>query len=200
MGFKYFTINEGGESKLNVERSIFLGKSFYVDKKSKIKEFVDGERKKNLKANHVAWGAVIFENEEILELFSDDGEPSNSAGAPILREIKRKNLKNTLVTVVRYFGGKKLGKRGLIDAYSKCAYMAIDNSKLKEVIPVGKFEIQFSYENFGEISYEVNKNHGVIKNIDYEKMRIQIEIPEDLEKIFITSIKNRFQKIEFKKI
>ncbi len=200
MTFKYLTVKDGGSSKINVERSIFIGNVFHIENRSEVEEIIDKIRSEHFKSNHVAWGFVLFNGGKEIELSSDDGEPLHTAGDPILREIRRVNLKNVLVTVVRYFGGKKLGKRGLIDAYSKCASLALESSNFKEVVLTSIFEVVFTYDIFGKLSYEINKYGGVIRNIDYGKMKFLVEVPEEYSLYLKKYFESEFPFLKIKDI
>ncbi len=187
----YLTIKKVLEKKINIKKSIFIGNIFFVKDRGEINENLEKVRKRHINANHVAYGAIILKGDRREEYFSDDGEPHNSAGMPILREIKRENLANILITVTRYFGGKKLGIRGLIDAYSGCARMLIEESHPEEVIIHSQFEIPFKYENFGIISYEIKRHNGVILDRDYLKMNLLIKIPVKYEQSFLRKIREK---------
>lgn len=83
---------------------------------------------------------------EIIEHSQDDGEPGGSAGLPILNALKSANIVNAIIVVVRYYGGTKLGKSGLIDAYGKSAGLVIEQSVLKKIVATQRFEIIYSYD------------------------------------------------------
>jgi len=89
---------------------------------------------------------------EITEFSQDDGEPSGTAGAPILNALKSHSLINVICVVVRYYGGTKLGKSGLIEAYGEAAELAIEKSTLKKLIPTRQFSISYPYSEQSEIN------------------------------------------------
>jgi uncharacterized YigZ family protein len=113
---------------------------------------------------------------------NDDGEPSHSAGDPILNELKSKNVSDALVAVVRYFGGTKLGVGGLIRAYGTAAGEALDNNKIKEVILTEAVKIRFPYELTSEVNriahhYELKPDtadYGIDCRISYAIRRTEV--------------------------
>ena len=101
-----------------INKSRFIAYKFDLTSVEQVKTEIEKLKKEHKKANHVCY-AFVYKGETINEKCSDDGEPSGTAGYPILNVIKKKNLTNVLVAVVRYFGGSKLGAGGLTRAYTK---------------------------------------------------------------------------------
>ena len=108
------------QSYIEIKKSKFYGYMFNVSCVSDVMTILENLKKDHKKATHICYAYKIVNNAEIVK-FSDDGEPSGTAGKPILNVIEKKNLKNILICVIRYFGGIKLGANGLCRAYSKCA-------------------------------------------------------------------------------
>ena len=107
--------------ELEINKSRFVTYKLELSSLDVVKPFLEQLRKEHKKANHVCY-AYVYNKEIVSEKCSDDGEPGGTAGYPILNVIKKKNLTNVLVVVVRYFGGIKLGAGGLTRAYTKaCA-------------------------------------------------------------------------------
>lgn len=104
--------------ELVINKSRFISYKFDITNLSQVKEHLESLKKEHKKARHVCF-AYVFNGDVVSEKCSDDGEPSGTAGYPILNVIKKKNLTNVLVAVVRYFGGIKLGAGGLTRAYTK---------------------------------------------------------------------------------
>lgn len=107
------------------KKSKFYGYVFDVKSEEQVKNIVENLKKEHKKSNHVCYAYIIAENGCYAKAV-DDGEPSGTAGKPIFNVIEKKNLKNIMVAVVRYFGGIKLGAGGLVRAYTKCASGAVD--------------------------------------------------------------------------
>ncbi|MDR0930376.1 MAG: YigZ family protein [Clostridiales bacterium] len=108
--------------ELIVKKSRFLGYVKQIETAQQAKDFIADITTQNKKARHVCF-AYVLDN---AEKYSDAGEPSGTAGLPILSAIKRREIKNVCVVVVRYFGGILLGKGGLLRAYGKCAGKTLD--------------------------------------------------------------------------
>ncbi len=107
--------------ELEINKSRFIAYKLELSSLDEVKPFLEKLKKEHKKARHVCY-AYVYNKEMISEKCSDDGEPGGTAGYPILNVIKKKNLTNVLVAVVRYFGGIKLGAGGLTRAYTKtCA-------------------------------------------------------------------------------
>ena len=105
--------------ELEINKSRFLAYKLDLNSVEEVKPFIEKLKKEHKKARHFCY-AYVFNKDIVSEKCSDDGEPGGTAGYPILNVIKKKNLTNILVVVVRYFGGIKLGAGGLTRAYTKC--------------------------------------------------------------------------------
>ena len=110
------------------KKSKFIGYVYQVTSKEQVDEILKGLKKEHKKATHICY-AYSISSDVVLAKAVDDGEPSGTAGRPILNVIEKKNIKNVLTVVVRYFGGVKLGAGGLVRMYTKCA-----SESLKEYI------------------------------------------------------------------
>lgn len=113
-------------AEIEIKKSKFISYSFKVETLEEVKHILEEIKSKNKKATHVCYAYVISGTEFLAKAF-DDGEPSGTAGKPILSVIQKQNLTNVLVVVVRYFGGIKLGAGGLVRAYSKAASLALND-------------------------------------------------------------------------
>ncbi|MBO4412541.1 MAG: YigZ family protein [Clostridia bacterium] len=105
--------------ELEIKKSKFIGYLFEIGSLEEIKQIVDNLKKEHKKATHICYAYRL--NSPFAEKAVDDGEPSGTAGKPILNVLQKQNIENSLLVVVRYFGGIKLGAGGLFRAYSKCA-------------------------------------------------------------------------------
>ena len=141
----YKTIKAASEEVLFKDRnSKFYGYGFPVTDEEQIKKRLEHLKKEHYQARHWCYAWVLGKRYEQYRA-NDDGEPSNSAGAPIHGQIQSFDLTNTLVVVVRYFGGTKLGVGGLINAYRTAAKMALENASIKERTIDTTFRVQFEY-------------------------------------------------------
>lgn len=141
--------------------SKFIAYVFPVENELQCKEILGELKKNNPKANHVCY-AYVLGNEDLVR-YSDDGEPSNTAGLPILNQIKSNALSNTLLAVVRYFGGTKLGVGGLIKAYKESAKLCLSSIEKEELIDYSSREIHCNYETLGSVLHLIENNDGVIE-------------------------------------
>ena len=112
---------------MEIKKSKFLGYKYDIASADEIEGILANLKKEHKKARHIAWGYII--SSPHLEKCSDDGEPSGTAGRPILNVLQKRGLSNCMVAVVRYFGGIKLGAGGLVRAYGKSASEALDGSE-----------------------------------------------------------------------
>src|SRR5690625_1378926 len=120
----YFTVKKEGSAEVMIKKSRFIGYVKRVETEEDAQAFIQSIKKKHHDATHNCSAYMVGEHDQIQKA-NDDGEPSGTAGIPILEVLKRQNLKNTAVVVTRYFGGIKLGAGGLIRAYSQTTAEAI---------------------------------------------------------------------------
>lgn len=111
--------------EIEIKKSKFIAQIFKINEINGVKKIISKIKEKNKKATHVCFAFRICENGTHEKAF-DDGEPSGTAGKPILNVIQKRNLENVLIVVVRYFGGIKLGAGGLVRAYSKAASLVAE--------------------------------------------------------------------------
>lgn len=177
---KFVSIDKNVETILVVKKSKFIANMIKVDSvqmaNNKLKEI----KKKYYDARHNCFAYRIFENNNLIERFSDDGEPSGTAGSPMLNILQKNNLGNVLVVVTRYFGGILLGTGGLIRAYSDATLDAISNINLVEYVLGLEIEVELEYEQFETFKYYCKKNDINIGKVEYsEKIVCLINIEED---------------------
>lgn len=147
---QYLTISQGGEGLYKEKGSKFIAHAFYVASESDVKEIQDDLRQQYHDARHHCYAYVIGPDKSLYRA-NDDGEPNHSAGDPILGQINSKELTNTLVVVIRYFGGTKLGVSGLINAYKLAAEEALSNSKIVTVDITKTVAIKYGYPATSEV-------------------------------------------------
>ena len=125
---EFITIENNVTSEFTEKKSKFIGNLFYIESSSEAEEIIKKTKKKYFDAKHNCIAYRTIENGQIVERFSDDGEPSGTAGAPMLNILQKNNLVNVLIVVTRYFGGILLGTGGLVRAYQNSLMLAIENS------------------------------------------------------------------------
>lgn len=196
----YKTIENPSEEILYKEKnSKFYGYAFPVTNEEEVKEHILQLKKQHHTARHWCYAFQIG-TEDIYYRTNDDGEPNNSAGAPIYGQIQSFNVTNTLIVVVRYFGGVKLGVGGLISAYKTAAQMALENATIIEKTINIYFVITFDYKNMNKVM-RVIKEHQLA--IISQKMEINCQIKIATRKQNEQKIKTIFDnlfEVETKKI
>ncbi len=140
----YLTLSKNSEGFYKEKGSKFLAFALVVRDEDDVKAQLAELKKKYYDARHHCYAYILGKHAEKYRA-NDDGEPGHSAGDPILGQIKSKGLTDTLIVVIRYFGGTKLGISGLINAYKTAAADAIENNSVRENLVLTKIKIQFEY-------------------------------------------------------
>lgn len=146
----YLTIEGIAEGQYTQLRSRFIAYALPVSSEEEALEYVAQFRRKYYDARHCCWAYRLGQDGSITRS-NDDGEPSGTAGKPILGQLLSQNLTEVLVVVIRYFGGIKLGTSGLIEAYRAAAQEALANAQIIERIIERSFSIRFGYDLMGEV-------------------------------------------------
>lgn len=174
-----YVIEKDCENEIIIKNSRFITILIKINDKDKVNSFLQDIKIKYPKATHYCYGYIINDYKKS----SDDGEPSGTAGIPILNVLEKENITNVLAIVVRYFGGIKLGAGGLVRAYSKAVRELIKTSNLIELVNGKKIEINFNYSDEKNINY-ILKEEQIIKK-DYSDKVTYIALIKDniLEKL-----------------
>ena len=189
---KFKTILEKNTTAEIIEKkSRFIANLFYVETPQEAENKIKQIKKKYYDAKHNCFAYITLNENEIQKKCSDDGEPSGTAGAPMLEILEKQSIYNVVVIVTRYFGGILLGTGGLVRAYSDSLKEAIKKSTLVEQEPGYEAEIKLTYADFEKFKYYCNKNNINIINSEYsdfiickievndaEKNRLEIEFRE----------------------
>lgn len=164
-----------------INKSKFISFACPVINEKACKDFLESIRQKYSDATHLCYGYTL--SSPRIERCSDDGEPSGTAGKPILELLKKKKLENVLVAVVRYFGGKKLGAGGLIRAYTNSAKLVVDMAQVVKLITYIHCRAVVNLSECERLKNEILLNNGRINSIDYlDKAVIDFEVPNDILK------------------
>ncbi|HYH04927.1 MAG TPA: YigZ family protein [Bacillota bacterium] len=181
----YLTINQSAVAEINIERSRFIGHCLEVETEEAAKAFINQIRAQHAQANHNCFAYHIGSGEHPLEYFNDHGEPSGTAGKPILGAIQRLNLINTVVVVTRYFGGKKLGVRGLIEAYGQAATTVLEQAGSVLRIPKFTFSLTYGYADHSLVLYRMNQIDAEVLDSQYTaNVTTTFAIPETNRPLF----------------
>lgn len=175
------TIIEGKTAEVTEKKSRFIANIFHVESVIEADEKIKQINKKYYDAKHNCYAYIV----DGIEKCSDDGEPSKTAGAPMLDILKKNEFTNVLVVVTRYFGGILLGTGGLVRAYSEATKRAIENSDVVEIVSGERYIIEVLYENVNNVLYWCNKlNIKICENVYATTIKLTIEsTKEDKEKL-----------------
>lgn len=150
MADSYNTITDAAEAIFKEKMSKFLAFAYHVESADEAREYVRQVAKKYYDARHVCW-AYMIGPDRLESMSNDNGEPSGTAGKPILGQINSFNLTNIVIIVVRYFGGIKLGTSGLIAAYREAAREAIQAANIIELHDMASLSFTFPYQSMNDV-------------------------------------------------
>ncbi|MCI5649657.1 MAG: YigZ family protein [Fusicatenibacter sp.] len=196
---RYKTIYIGGEGELIEKKSRFIATVRLVESEEEALQILEALRKKYWNATHNCFAYVIGEKKETVRC-SDDGEPSGTAGRPMLDVLLGEEICNVLVVVTRYFGGTLLGTGGLVRAYSQAVCAGLAESTIIEKIYGVRMQIQTDYNGIGKIQYLLGKKKIPILRAEYtDQVMTEVMVPADEEKGLqaeITEVTNGRAKME----
>ena len=190
---EYKTIKTGGEGYYTEKRSKFLAFAHHVSSVEEIKDLLAGYRKKYFDARHVCY-AYMLGPERLEFRANDDGEPSSTAGKPILGQINSNELTDILIVVVRYYGGVNLGTSGLIVAYREAAADAIAHSEIETRLVEEVITYSFAYPMMNDVMRIVKEMQPRIISQTYDNT---CEIKLSIRKSEADQLKNRLNKLSF---
>lgn len=190
---EYKTISGTSEGYYTEKRSKFLAFAHHVESVDEVKDIVAGYRKKYYDARHVCY-AYMLGAERLEFRANDDGEPSSTAGKPILGQINSNELTNILIVVVRYYGGVNLGTSGLIVAYREAAadalaHAAIETRQVEEIV-----KYSFAYPQMNDVMRIVKDMNPRIVSQTYDNT---CEIVLSIRKSEVEQLKSKLAKLSF---
>lgn len=192
---EYFTIKDNiSKGFYSEKRSKFLAFAFHVTTEEEIKEIVSEYRKKYYDARHVCWAYMLGAQRTDFRA-NDDGEPSSTAGKPILGQINKNELTDILIIVVRYYGGVNLGTSGLIVAYRTAAAEAIANAEVIKLYDEEVVTYDFPYVMMNDVMKIIKDMSPRIVNRTYDNT---CEIQLSIRKSQAPLLKSRLEKLSFK--
>ncbi len=193
---KFKTILESYNAEVVEKKSKFIANLFHVESKEEAEEIVKNMNKKYFDARHNCYAYIVREGESQLEKYSDDGEPSGTAGAPILNILKKNELANILVVVTRYFGGILLGTGGLVRAYSQATTEVLEKSVIITQELGIVLRIMVEYKDIDKLKYYCKMQNIRITEEKYaDNVEYKIEMTAEKEKKLQTNIDNLNFKI-----
>ncbi|MBP2024704.1 YigZ family protein [Peptoniphilus stercorisuis] len=198
MSLKYYSILKDSEDEFIERKSKFIGYAFKVESEEMALEKLNLIKEKHRDATHNC-SAYIIGEDKLIQRYSDDGEPSGTAGVPILEVLKKEDLTNVLIVVTRYFGGILLGAGGLVRAYTKGAKIAIDASRRVDMVEYNYYSFKYDYTYHGAIQNFLIKNgYKIIEENYTDVVELKLHGTEEDKKLieFLTNETSGTIKIE----
>ena len=171
---EYKSLRKNAQKEIVIEKSTFIGTAQMIENEEQALEFIQAMKKKYYDATHNVYAYVLGDDNNI-QRFSDDGEPSGTAGIPVLEVLKKNDLRNICIVVTRYFGGIKLGKGGLVRAYGKGAVAALEASEIIWRRLYQIVEVNVDYTLLGMMQNQLKLAEYQVKNIRYDEM-VHLEV------------------------
>ncbi|WP_277585998.1 YigZ family protein [Psychrobacillus antarcticus] len=180
----YQTIQSYGECEIIIQKSRFITYVNRAETEVDAQNFINNIKEKHKSANHNCSAYIIGEHDNIQKA-NDDGEPSGTAGVPMLEVLKKQGLQDTVVVVTRYFGGIKLGGGGLIRAYGKATTEGIDAAKVVDRKLHHLMKVSIEYTWLGKVENEVRNSDYPLKEINYaDLVEVLVFTKADEEAVF----------------
>ena len=185
----YQTLKRAVTARLEIKKSEFIAYAYPVSSREQAMFHVEQLREQYPDARHFCWGYIIGDPDNTTSAgFDDDGEPSGTAGRPILNVLQHKSIGNVIIIVVRYFGGIKLGAGGLTRAYAGSAQAAVDEMTLNPYVPMAQIQILAEFATEAQCRYMIENLGGHIDDVAYSK---QVTLTATLAEADIDSLKER---------
>ncbi|WP_236687421.1 YigZ family protein, partial [Geobacillus sp. ZGt-1] len=180
----YYTVKGYGEREIVIEKSRFICYINRAETEEEAVAFIQQIKKKHWDATHNCSAYLIGEHDQIQKA-NDDGEPSGTAGVPMLEVLKKKGVKDTVAVVTRYFGGIKLGAGGLVRAYSRAVSEGLNAAGIVERRLMRVMHVTIDYPWLGKVENELRSSVYTIKNIQYaDRVTFDVLVPEDGQSSF----------------
>src|SRR3569833_2369910 len=192
----YLTIDKPGEVVFRYRGSKFLGYASPINSDQDIKAIVANLKQEHPKANHHCW-AMRWSTDRSVFRVNDDGEPSGTAGRPILNTLLSRNLTNVAVVVVRYFGGTLLGVPGLINAYRTAAELALNGCIVIEKTVNDVYSLSFDYLQMNDVMKLIKEDNLEILHQQFDN---NCEIKISIRKMQVNQVLGRLQKLSSVKV
>lgn len=196
----YKTIKKNVSAEIVEKKSKFIANVFYVESREEAEDIIKSQKKKYHDARHNCYAYRVLENGTIIEKSSDDGEPSGTAGAPMLTILSKPNIVNTLVIVTRYFGGILLGTGGLVKAYSEATKNALEKAEITKIEEGFLYKIEIKYSDLENFKYFIKNNDASITKEEYfENVFLHIFMPKNEIECLKSEKINSFNIIKMEK-
>ena len=182
----YQTIQKAGESEIVINKSRFLGYCIPVSSEAQAQEALAQIRKKQYDARHCCYAFRLHEGGIVRS--SDDGEPSGTAGPPILAVLSGAGIENVLCAVVRYFGGVLLGTGGLVRAYGKAASDALDQAETVQIRVCARLQITLSYSSYNLLEPMLRQKGYSCEAVYTDQVVLTLLLPAEESEVFTAAV------------
>lgn len=185
----YQTLKRAVTTRLEIKKSEFIAYAYPVTSREQAMFHVEQLREQYADARHFCWAYIIGDPDNTTSAgFDDDGEPSGTAGRPILNVLQHKSIGDVIIVVVRYFGGIKLGAGGLTRAYAGSAQAAVDEMILNPYVPMTQIQILAEFATEAQCRYIIESLGGHIDDVAYSK---QVTLTATLAEADVEILKER---------
>ena len=189
----YYTVKNEGENEIVIQKSRFIAHVKRTPTEEEAQAFIQSIKKRHASATHNC-SAYLIGEQDLIQKANDDGEPSGTAGVPMLEVLKKRKLKDTTVVVTRYFGGIKLGAGGLICAYGQSVSEGLNATGIVERKLMTKITTQIDYTLLGKVENEIRSSNYLLDEIAYlENVQVRTLVESGMEESFtewMTNIAN----------
>ncbi|PFG14828.1 YigZ family protein [Bacillus sp. es.036] len=189
----YYTVKVEGENEIVIQKSRFIAHVKRTPTEEEAQAFIQSIKKRHASATHNC-SAYLIGEQDLIQKANDDGEPSGTAGVPMLEVLKKRKLKDTTVVVTRYFGGIKLGAGGLIRAYGQSVSEGLNATGIVERKLMTKITTQIDYTLLGKVENEIRSSNYLLDEIAYlENVQVRTLVESGMEESFtewMTDISN----------
>ena len=176
----YKTIKENVSAELVEKKSKFIANLFYIENREEAEDIIKMQKKKYYDARHNCYAFRVLGEDGIIEKSSDDGEPSGTAGAPMLNILSKMEITNILVIVTRYFGGILLGTGGLVKAYSNSTKLALEKAEISMLEEGFVYKLELNYSDLENFKYFMKNNEiKILKEEYFENVKLSIFVPKN---------------------
>ena len=185
------TLRNNALAEFEIKKSRFIGAIYPCTSQQQAVQQLNKLASQHAGANHLAFAWRIRQDDGFInERCHDAGEPSGTAGRPILAPLEGENLINVVVGVIRYFGGVKLGTGGLTRAYGNAAKMAIEQAEFQPWVEMTEFEMEIEYSELQSLEYQLKKCNGQLINQDFsERVTVTVLLPLSEKKGLVQKFK-----------
>ncbi|MFP4600628.1 MAG: IMPACT family protein [Persicimonas sp.] len=156
----YFTVEDFGEDEYEVDKSRFIGRALPIASEDEAFAYIEEVKKEHYDARHVCYAFRVGRGAQTVDRSNDDGEPARTAGLPMWQILEGRGITDTLVVVIRYYGGVKLGTGGLARAYREAARRALDAAGVVERFPQTRVTLSVPYSMHGKIEHVLDEFDG----------------------------------------